>query len=382
MAMIVGSTVLGLAAAEANQRILRHEPIFLELNPEVARALPLTQILKITYLGTVGWDDTRQFPPDFASKEEFRQGDILGILLNYTYTCKNPQNAEIWKSVGENEEEFVYYGEILVSYFKISIGLYDSQGNLVANTSDMKILRGGGRSDHLVNITNNSMYRGYYMLVSYSWVPGYYTIKASVKELLTGLTDTSEATVYFTVGPIPEAPNPISVHTRLMILGSEDMPEGWVVAVQDPNQTTLEGYAMSVGFYTKPAGDFEKQIQLEVIQFSNIEAATQNFESRLEGMLLTEKYGHVKVTMLELGDSGFLADFSERRDPSWSGWDGSTSYASGSGVVFRKDNLVAIAVGIYEFEAIKQDIYVTNEELIEFAGIQAAKILAVAEIGE
>jgi hypothetical protein len=38
--------------------------------------------------------------------------------------------------------------------------------------------------------------------------------------------------------------------------------------------------------------------------------------------------------------------------------------------------------GTYRFEAIKQGVYVTNEELIEFAGIQAAKISVIADVGE
>jgi len=225
------------------------------------------------------------------------------------------------------------------------------------------------------------MYRGYYMLVPYNWAPGNYTIKTSIKELISGFMDKVETTTNITIGPPPEAPHPISIHPRLMIIGSEDLPTGWVVAGEDFNLTTLEGYATSVGFFTKPVGDFKNEIQLQIIQFSNAESATQYFESTLEGMLLTEKYGHVIVTMQEIGDSGFLVDSFERRSQSWSGWDNSTTYASGSSVIFRKDNLVVIVSGFYQFEAIKQDIYVTNEDLIEFAGIQAAKISTIANVG-
>jgi hypothetical protein len=378
--IIIGSSILGLATAETNQWVFPHEPIDLEISTDAAKSLPLVQTLKITSLSTVAVNKTQQFLYDFTPQKEFRQGDIMGILLNYTYTHKNLQNAEIWKAVVEREDEYVYLGETLIAYFKISITLYNSQGNLVANTSDMQSLSGGGTSSSgLYNATNISMYKGYYMFVPYSWTTETYTIKVSIKELLTGLSDTSETTVNITVGLPPEVPHPISVHPRQMIIGSEDLPEGWVVAVQDLNLTTLEGYATSVGFYIKSAGDFKKEVQLQIIQFSNIEVATQYLESSLEGAVLTEKHGYGKVTMQQLGDSGFLVDRFERRSPSWNGWDDS-SYASGSGVTFRKDNLVFIFIGFYEFEAIKQDVYVTNDELIELAEIQAAKISAITGV--
>jgi hypothetical protein len=88
--------------------------------------------------------------------------------------------------------------------------------------------------------------------------------------------------------------------------------------------------------------------------------------------------------MQEIGDSGFLVDQFERRDLSWNGWDDplGVGYASGSFVVFREHNLVVMIGGMYRFEAIKQGVYVTNEELIEFAGIQAAKISMIADVDE
>jgi hypothetical protein len=203
-----------------------------------------------------------------------------------------------------------------------------------------------------------------------------------VKELLSGLVDSSETIVNFTVGPPPAVPYPISIHPRLVMIGSEDLPEGWVAAGEDLNQTTIEGFGMSSRSFTKPDNGFAKEITIEIIQFVNEEVAAQYLESRMEGMLLTEKYGHCRVTMQEIGDSGFLVDQFERRDPSWSGWDDWTSLASGSFVVFREHNLVVMICGTYRFEAIKQGVYVTNEELIEFAGIQAAKISAIADVGE
>ncbi|MBS7614195.1 hypothetical protein KEJ18_00405 [Candidatus Bathyarchaeota archaeon] len=385
MILVIASAVLGLVAAEANQRILPHELVYLELNLEVTRSLFSLETLKITSLRTIAWDGAQRYSTNFVSQEEFRQGDIMGILLNYTYTySSHPQGAESWKAEGtQNDEEYVYLGETLVAYFKIFLEVYDSQGNLVANTSNLRCLRGGGASFNVLpNTTNISMYRGYYMLVPYNWAPGNYTIKTSIKELISGFMDTAETTVNITIGPPPEAPHPISVHPKLMIIGSEDLPTGWVVAGEDFNLTTLEGYAMSVKFFTKPVGDFKKEIQLQIIQFSNVESAIQYFESKLDGMLLTEKYGHVRVTMQEIGDSGFLVDSFERRNHSWIGWDNSTIYASGSSIIFRKDNLVVIVSGFYRFEAIKQGIYVTNEDLIEFANIQAAKISAIAKVGD
>ena len=377
MILVIGSVASGLATAETNQRVLPHRTVVLELNPEAAKSLFSLKTLKITALDTIAWD----YSTNITSQEEFKQGEIMGILLNYTYTySENPHGAEVWRSEGDKEDECVYLNETLVAYFKISIELYDSQGKLVANTSDMQSLRGGGSAISIISMSNISMYRGYYVLVPYSLAPNIYTIKASIKEMIIGFMDTAETTVNITVGPPPEAPHPISIHTRLMIIGSEDMPDGWVVAVQDLNLTTLSGYATSVGFFTKQASGFKKEVQLQIIQFSNVESAIQNFESTLEGMLLSEKYGHVRVTMQELGDSGFLVDSFERRDPSWSGWDGST-YASGSNIIFRKDNLVVVISGIYEYEAIKQGVYVTNEELIEFASIQAAKISEIINVG-
>ena len=389
MMLVIGSAILGLAAAETNQRILPHTPVVIELNPEDAKSLLHVETLKITSLGTIKFDITQQFPTQFpinyVSQEEFRQGDIMGIMLNYTYSySRNPQGAGIWESsnLGEKDGEYVYLDEVLFAYFKISLALYDSQGILVANTSDLGGFCGVEGLTTTTNVSSVFSYRGYCILVSYDWVPGIYTLKASVKELLSGLVDSSETIVNITVGPPPAVPYPISIHPRLVMIGSEDLPEGWVVAGEDLNRTTLEGFGMSVRSFTKPDNGFAKDITIEIIQFVNDEVAAQYLESRMEGMLLTEKYGHCRVTMQEIGDSGFLVDQFERRDLSWSGWDDWTGLASGSFVVFREHNLVVMIYGTYRFEAIKQGVYVTNEELIEFAGIQAAKISMIADVGE
>jgi len=389
MMLVIGSAILGLAAAETNQRILPHTPVVIELNPEAAKSLLHVEFLKIRSLGTIKFDITQQFPTQFpinyVSQEEFRQGDIMGIMLNYTYSYSgNPQGAGIWESsnLGEKDGEYVYFDEVLFAYFKISLALYDSQGILVANTSDLRGFCGVEGLTTTTNVSSVFSYRGYCILVSYDWVPGIYTLKASVKELLSGLVDSSETIVNITVGPPPAVPYPISIHPRLVMIGSEDLPEGWVVAGEDLNRTTIEGFGMSVRSFTKPDNGFAKDITIEIIQFVNDEVAAQYLKSRMEGMLLTEKYGHGRVIMQEIGDSGFLVDQFERRDLSWSGWDDWNGYASGSFVVFREHNLVVMICGMYHFEAIKQGVYVTNEELIEFAGIQAAKISAIVDVGE
>jgi hypothetical protein len=392
MVIIVGSTVLGLAAAKTNQRILPHGPIVLELSLESTRSLPVIETLKITSLNTIVGDIIYQWVPTNAVltnpvlKEEFKQGEIIGILLNYTYTySQTPQDAGGYMEIpGMKENEYLYLGETLCGYFKKDLALYDSQGNLVANVSDIGSFSGGTyiKTKSVVNRTTTSVWNGYCMLASYSWTPGIYTFKASIKELLTGRVDTAETIVNITVGPPPSAPSPISIHPRLMIIGSEELPEGWIVILENLNKTTLEGYGMSVRYFTKPADGVKWEAEVYITQYANVEIATQYFESRLEGLLLSEKYGHCKVVMQEIGDSRFLVDQFERRDPSWSGWDDPVGYASGSGVIFRKDNLIVNIGGTYQFEAIKRGVYVTNEELIELASIQAAKITAVADTGE
>ena len=348
----------------------------IELKPGATRKTPRVERLKIESLVTGVWERVPKPGSNPTAQGEFEQGEIMGVFLNFSYIWSPPEEGEYWG--GYSEDGYVYLGDSLCVHFVATLTLYDYTGKLVADSDDFHLSLSGGSERVAPEGNFQTVQRGYCLLASYGWEPGTYTLKARIEELLTGLVDTSEIAVTILVGPPPEGPNPISIHPKEMIIRSEDLPDGWTVVAEDLNLETIEGYGMSIRCLRKPAGAFSKDVQVHIIQYGNVEVATEYFEGRLEGLLSSEKHGGGKAVILDMADGGFLHDRAERRALAWYGWDDSAGRTSGSSVVFRKENIVVLVGATYDLEALKEGIHVTNEEVLEFAEIQAAEIFAKA----
>ncbi len=383
LGIIIGSVVLGVAAAKLNHRVLPNTPITIQIPRETNETTAEVKALEIITLTTVVYKYyPRTFPRNPAVQKEFKQGEIMGILLNFSVAWHKGPRFYRRVIVRANEsgcdEMFVYFDSKLVAHFKTTLEMYGPAGKLVASSDDFRHYAGGSRS----SIGANDTFRQEYGIqIPYSWEPGTYTLKAHVKDLITNLEDSKETAVNISIGPPPEEPHPtpISTNPEDLIIGSEDLPGNWTLKGEDHNQTSFKICAMSIRYFSKAVGDFSKDFEVHIIQFETVEEAKEYFQWRLERALSAEKYGHCEVVMLDIGDDSFLCDRAERRDPKWAGWDGdSTSWATGSSVTFRKENIIVFICSMYNYEAIRQGIYVTNQELTEFARIQEAKFSSQA----
>ncbi|MDH5441439.1 MAG: hypothetical protein OEZ48_11485 [Candidatus Bathyarchaeota archaeon] len=386
LSVTICSAVLGVAAAKANQRIVPHEPIMIQLKPGATGKTPRVETLKIESLMTTVWERVPKPGSNPTAQGEFEQGEIMGVFLNFSYVWSPPEEGKSWsgnwEGVIQEEDEYLYFNAALCAHFVATLTLYDYAGKLVAESDDFRLSRGGGSAKVTPEVTIEIARRGYCVYASYGWEPGTCTLKARIEELLTGLVDTSEIVVTILVGPPPEGPNPISIHPKEMIIGSDDLPDGWTVVAEDLDLETIEGYGMSIRYLRKPAGTFSKDVQVHIIQYGNVEVAMEYFEGKLEGVLSSEKYGSGKAVILDIADGAFLNDQAERRALAWHGWNDSIGRATGSYVVFRKENVIVHVGATYNLEALKEGIYATNEEVLEFAEVQAAKISAkVSEEG-
>jgi len=387
LSVTICSAVLGVAAAKANQRIVPHEPIMIELKSGATMKTPRVKTLKIESLMTAVWEIVSKPRSNPTAQGEFEQGETMGVFLNFSYIWSPPEEGKSWsgnwEGVIKEEDEYVYLNDSLCAHFMATVELFDYAGKLVAESDDFYFLRGGSSGEVTPQkVVIETVRRGYCVYASYGWEPGTYTVKARIEELLTGLVDTSETAVTILVGPPPEGPNPISIHPKEMIIGSEDLLHGWTIVGEDLDLETIEGYGMSIRCLSKPAGTFSKDVQVHITQYGNVEVATEYFEGKLEGVLSSEKYGSGKAVIVNIADGAFLHDQAERRTLAWHGWNDSIGPATGSYVVFRKENIIVHVGAIYNLEALKEGIYVTNEEVLEFAEIQAAKISAkVSEEG-
>lgn len=330
---------------------------------------PKIKQFEITALTTAGIE---LFPrPRFDSilQTEFKQGDILGIFLSFSFVWENISLFVNSQGIVEGDDEFIYFGENLSAHLVATLEMYSPDGNLVAN-SDNIYLWGGGSSSG----ANETIQRKYYVRIPRSWEPGTYTLKAHVEDIITTLEDSEETAVSILVAPSLEEPHPspIAIKPEDMTIGLEDMPDGWTVVWENPNWTILEGCISSFERrFSKAVGNFTKDFDVRVIQYENVDVAKKSFEGKLEGALTSENYGHGNVVTVNVGDEGFLRDRPDRRTPEY---ESTTGWSTGSSITFIKENIVVVICAPYNDEAVDQDIYVTNQELIEFARIQEANI--------
>jgi len=373
LSITIGSITLGAATASVNYKVLPRIPIIIKPEQGTNEIAPKISELEITALTTAGIE---LFPrPHFNStlQTEFKQGDIMGILISFSFVWdENIPRSVISQGIVKGDDEFVYFGENLSAHLVATLEIYSAEGRLVANGDDIRSWGGGGHSSG----STQSSQRRYMIQVPHGWEPGTYTLKAHVEDLITTLEDSEETTVSIVVGPPPEEPHPtpITMDPEDMIIGLEDLPDGWTVVWENPNWTILMGCVSSFERdFSKVVGNFTKDFDVRVIQYENVDVAKKSFEGKLEGALTSENYGHGNVVTVNVGNEGFLRDRLDRRTPEY---ESATGWSAGSAIIFRKDNIVVVICVSYNDEAVSQGIYVTNEELIEFAKIQEAKLSA------
>lgn len=373
LGITIGSAVLGVAAAKVNHRILPHVPIMIQLEQEANGTTPRIEVLEIITLTT---STLELFPrPHINStlQTEFKQGDIIGIVLSFSFVWNEKISPFVTRhSSIQGNDELIYFGEnALSAHLVTTLEIYGPEGKLVADSDNIRLWGGGGSSG--LGVRQSSRQR-YVIEVPYSWEPGTYTLKAYVEDLMTTLNDSEETTVDIVVGPPKEEPHPspIAMKPEGMILGLEDLPDGWTVVWENPNWTILEGCVSSFGRYFRRAvGNVTEDFDIRVIQYETVSVAKESFDGKLGGALTSEEHEHGEVVILDIGDGGFLRDRPDRRAP---GYESPTGWSTGSSITFIKENIVVTICALYHDQAIGQGVYVTNEELIEFARIQEAKI--------
>jgi hypothetical protein len=370
---IVSSMVLGAATTIANYKVLPSTPI--SINPQQTDEVPSVKNLTVTSLMTAGVVMYPHPHLNSSSQTEFKQWEIMGIYLGYACSWINmpllvPNSSSIQ---GQNYED-IYFGGKLSAHIITTLEIHNAGGQLVANIDNLNMLSGGGSGE-------GTSRRTYYIQVSSDWNPGTYTVKFYVEDLLTASGDSMETTVNILAGQPPQEkhPSPIATDPADMIVGLADLPEGWAIARGDSSASALDNFvAVFEREFSRAVGEFKHVFSVRIEQYENIEAANQSYQSKLEGALSNQRYGHGQVVVKDIADGGFLYDNTERRSPDWRGWDvdggNLSSWATGSWVVFREENIVVAISDVYNYGAICQGVFLTPDQLVEFARIQAAKI--------
>jgi len=372
---ILSSMALGATATMANYKVLPFIPILINL--QQTNEAPKVNKLTVNSLTTAG---IVMYPyPHLNStyQTEFKQWEIMGIYLSYACSWINmPRLKSNSSSIQGKNYEDIYFGEKLSAHIMITLEIYNGEGQLVADIDNVNMLGGGGSGE-------GTSRRTYYIQVSSNWNLGTYTIRVYVEDLLTTFGDSRETTVNIEFGQPPQEKHPLPIATNPadMIVGLADLPEGWTIAREDSNTTALDNcVAKFEREFNKAVGEFKHVFSVRINQYENIEVANQSYQNKLEMARSNQRYGHGQVVLKDLADGGFLYDNTERRSPDWRGWnvDGrnSSSWATGSWVVFREENIVVIISDMYNYGAICQGVFLTPDELVEFARIQAAKIPA------
>lgn len=373
LGITISSAVLGVAATKVNRKILPYGPIIIQLEQEVNGLTPRIEALEIITLTAATLELFPRPHINSTPQTEFKQGDILGIVLNFSFVWDEKASLLVSsKSEIKGNDEFIYFGEnVLSAHLVTTLEMHGPNGELVADSDNIQFWGGGGSSGSRVGQSNQ---RRYVIEIPHSWEPGTYTLKAYAEDLLTTLNDLEETIVDIVVGPPKEEPHPspIAMKPEDMIIGLEDLPDGWAVAWEDSNWTILEGCVSRFERrFSKVVGNFTKDFNVQVIQYQDVDVAKKSFEGKLEGALTSEKYGHGNVSIVNIGDEGFLRDRPDRRMPEY---ESATGWSTGSSITFRSENIVVVIIAVYNDQAVSQDIYVTNEDLMEFAMIQEAKI--------
>lgn len=363
------SLVLGAVTAELDQQVLPQRPIVVQMGHESDPTTPRVEAVRITMLKTV---TMALFPkPQVdSSHTEFRGGDVMGVVLGFSVTWD--QRASLFPMGSfstKGDHQLVYFGDALSAHIISSLMIEGADGDLVADGDDFQLW--GGSSSY--NSGRGTIQRRYAIKIPYSWKPAAYILKAYVEDHMTMLSDSKEVSVNILVGPAPEQPHPSPISTQAedLVLDLEDLSEEWEVVWETGNQTILEGCVSSFGrMFRRTVGSFTENFDIRVLQFESVSVANESFNGKLEGAFISGKK-HGEVMMLDIGNRGFLRDRSDRREP---GFQSPTGWSTGSSVTFITENVVVTISASYNDQAMEEGIYVTNQQLIELARIQEAKI--------
>lgn len=380
VAIIIVSMAVGAAATRVNYRILPSGPIVVTPQVETNQTSIKINKLNITSLATGTVATTPHPYLVYSNEKTYKQGNLLGISLIYSFTWTNlPPIEPNFSSVGGGTEEYIYFGEKLSAHFVTTLQILSADGWLAADEGDLNMLTSGGQNQ-------GTSTRTYFVQVSFNWTPRTYTIRVQVEDLLTKLEDSQETTITILAGlPHQEQhPSPIATEPKDMIIGPADLPEGWNITSEDSSYSPLEDIVASFQrSFSKTVGDYKNTFDVRIIQFENTEKANSSFYSRLDMCLSNQMYGHGKVVMESLADGCFLYDNDERRSLNWTGWlnwDGGSAHvnasdwATGSIVIFVRQNIIVCIGDSYNYGALSQGIFITPDQLIDFARIQATTI--------
>ncbi len=374
LCVMICSSALGVAATGINYKLLPSTTISVKSQTEVNETKPLLQTLNVTNLMTLGIDK-EPYAHLVAHVDGFKQGDLMGIevyvsfIWNEVASQGTYQNATIDQNGG-----YIYIDDTLASRYFETIEIYNSTGTLVGDSNSIQNIGGAstvsGRYSYQVD--------RYAIQIPLAWAPGNYTIRFHIEELLANLQDTRETTVEICEGQPLAAkyPSPVSAGPQDFVVRIEDMPTDWIYRSEE-NVSTLLTDCISIydEVFDKMSDNLTVGTTIIMIrQYENPSAANGTFEKELQDRITSETLGDPrKVTIENIGDKGYLLDNAERRTTAWNGWNYSTS-ATGSAVIFLKQNLIITISATYSFEAINCGLYVTNEELLQIAQIQLEKI--------
>jgi hypothetical protein len=264
-----------------------------------------------------------------------------------------------------------------------TLTIYDPNGEIVADNGNI-YSTGGGSTSGGKSQTNRQRYL---VEVPFNWELGDYKVEAYVEEALTGLEDSKSttSTILFGLPAEVKYPWPIAAGPESFAIKLNDLPgEGWSGGDGKTWSPIFKDYfAGYEAFFPKTVGNLGVgSLCVNIEQYESPDAANITFSRDLEMRIYNEKAGDErKVIMEEVGDKGYLVDIPERRSiesPFWKRiletepW---IAGASGCAVIFIKENIIVTVACIYRTEAMSQGLYITNEELIQIANIQAAKIV-------
>ena len=377
--IIICSMAFGALATRVNYRMLPSTPISIRPQQDNNGTTRINGV-EMTTLVTkeVVMKPFMQFGDVLT---EFKQGDIIGVYLSYSFSWN--KNFIKYESGGLGNDTYIYIDGNLSAYFVTTVTIYDPNGKLVADNNNIYQCGGGGTSAG----SSQAEGRRYIVEVPFTWEPGKYTIEAHVEELFTGFKDSKDTVLTILLGSPTEVkhPWPVAAEPQNFVLKLNDLPgEGWTQGDEISYSTTFSDCtARYESYFDKTVGNLRiGWVCIHIEQYENPEKANETFSNDLEMRIESEKAGDPrKVIMEEVGDKGYLHDNPERRSIESSFWkrllettpwvDG----AEGSHVIFIKENIVVTVACDYRTEALSQGLYITNDELIQLAKIQAAKIV-------
>lgn len=367
--IVICSMAVGAFAGKVSFKVLPFIPISIQPEQETNETIQVNEV-SITALTTMAIEYTQT--PQFGSiLTEFSQGSLIGIYLSYSFVWN--RNYVSGSSVTSDNGTYIYADGTLSAHFKTTLTVYDPNGELLAGNDDILSWGGGGSSGG----RNQTSVEKYLVEVPYLWEPGNYTLEVDVEELFTGFKDSKGSALTILRGlPVEiEHPWPIATEPRDLMLTLDDLPSGWTHVLNGTSILTVKPNCTAVyeNYFDKVLGNLTVGlVVVRIEQYENPDAANMTFSSDSRD----------KVIIEDIGDGAYLVDNPERRSLDSKYWQfippgtDLTHYGVfGSAVHFIKDNIIVSVICTYEYEALSRGLYITNEELVNIAKIEAAKLV-------